>query len=255
MKSIPRNLLSLLTILCSLGAATALAEPIDFSEVSLLVRAHESRGAIMDEVSHRKLTRALTQHQESTLKSQGASDSLIQELRQPSLALSAGEVSALEMRREQNRTARLASASANSPAGANGESQGVQVFDVSVGHPINLSQWGGPDYEFAFNPTCRLDDGRPDAVMIDNFRSGTHTATYLGAGRPDDSTTTFDRRNYVSVMDHNFARGIYIDRQNPVAIKGVPYTMYPVYAAGGVSLYYIGASNDSVKLAVSTIAR
>jgi hypothetical protein len=34
--------------------------------------------------------------------------------------------------------------------------------------------------------------------------------------------------------------------------KGVPYALYPVYAAGGVSLYYIGGSSDSVRLAVST---
>jgi hypothetical protein len=31
--------------------------------------------------------------------------------------------------------------------------------------------------------------------------------------------------------------------------------LYPVYAAGGVSLYYIGESSGSVKLAVSTAAR
>jgi hypothetical protein len=40
--------------------------------------------------------------------------------------------------------------------------------------------------------------------------------------------------------------------QNPVWIKGVPYALYPIYGAGGVSLYYVGATTYSVRLAVST---
>ena len=131
----------------------------------------------------------------------------------------------------------------------------VQVFEVAVGHPVNLSQFGGPDYEIAFRAPCRLDEGREDAVLIDNVRSFTHTATYLGEGRADDSTTMYSRSNYVSIMDHAFTRGLRIDRRNPVSLKGVPYTLYPVYAAGGVSLYYIGGTSDSVKLAVHTAGR
>ena len=132
---------------------------------------------------------------------------------------------------------------------------GLHIFEVAPGHPINLSQWGGPDYDFAFHAPTRLDEGREDAVMIDNVRTGTHVATYLGAGRAEDSTTIFDRRNYVSVMDHSFARALRIDRSHPVWMKGSPYTFYPVYAAGGVSLYYIGGSSHSVKLAVAIARR
>lgn len=234
----------------------AFAEPIDFSEVSLLVRAHESRASIMQEVSNRKLVRTLTPQQENTLKSQGASDSLIQVLRQPNLTLAAADASAFEARREQARKGPTASpARPLSSAGTHDAQNDVQIFEVSVGHPINLTQWGGPDYELAFHAQTRLDEGCPDAVMIDNVRSYTHTATYLGAGRPDDGTTIFDRRNYVSVMDHGFTRGLRIDRRNPVWVKGLPYTLYPVYAAGGVSLYYIGSSDDSVTLAVRSARR
>jgi hypothetical protein len=128
----------------------------------------------------------------------------------------------------------------------------IHVFEVSPGHPVNLSRWGGPHYELSFHPPSRLDEGRPDAILVDNTLSYTHVATYLGAGRPDDSTTIFGRRNYVSIMDHSFTRGVRIDRQHPVWMKGVPYALYPVYAAGGVSLYYIGGSSHSVKLAVTT---
>ena len=256
MKLSPWNIIRLSSLTCCFLTASALAAPIDFGEVSLLVRAHENDRAIMQEVSGRKLAHALTPQQENILKRQGASDSLIQSLRAPAAVLTAADASAYEAQREQSqKTANRARAPRFVVGDDDTETSGdLEVFEVSVGYPINLSQWGGPDYEFAFHAPTRLDEGRADAVMIDNVRSGTHVATYLGAGRPDDDTTVFDRRNYVSVMDHSFTRGVRIDRKHPVSVKGSPYTLYPVYAAGGVSLYYIGSSSDSVKLAVRTSA-
>lgn len=233
-------------------ATRAAAEPIDFSEVSLLVRAHESQPSIIQEVSRRKLVHPLTAQQENTLKTQGANDSLVQALRRSENTLAAADASAFENRRDQRRQAQLVDrAGTESADGA----ENLHVFNVAFGHPVNLSQWGGPDYELAFNEPTRLDEGQEDAVLINNFGSYTHVATYLGAGRPDDSTTIFDRRNYVSVVEHSLVRGLRIDRRNPVWRKGVPYTLYPVYAAGGVSLYFIGNTGDSVKLAVSTAER
>jgi hypothetical protein len=250
MKTTPRILIPIVCFAGAVLATPSFAEPIDYSEVSLLVRAHESAPSIVQEVSRRKLVRALTPQQENTLKKQGAPESLIQTLRRPDLTLATADASAFEARREQARNSQVAGAPRAAAAVGNAENN-IDIFEVSPGHPINLSQWGGPDFEFAFRPPTRLDEGCPDAVVIDNFNSFTHTATYLGAGRPDDSTTIFDRRNYVSIMDHSFTRGLRIDRNHPVQLKGVPYILYPVYAAGGVSLYYIGSSSSSVKLAVS----
>lgn len=253
MNPLPRLLLTI-TLAGATLATASYAEPIDYSEVSLLVRARESEPSIVQEVSRRKLVRAFTPEQENILKKQGAADSLLRALSRPDLTLSAADASAFEARRDQTRKGQIPGAPRTDLAAAKADDN-LHIFEVSVGHPINLSQWGGPDYEFAFNPRTRLDEGYPDAVLIDNVRSYTHTATHLGAGRPDDSTTIFDRRNYVSVMDHSFTRGVRIDRKHPVSIKGVPYTLYPVYAAGGLSLYYIGGSSDSVKLAVSAAGR
>lgn len=238
-------------------AFPAAAEPIDFNEISLLVRAREREASLVEEVSRRKLVRPLTPPQEATLKAQGAKDSLLQALRRPGVTFTAAEASAYEARREQTRQARSAADARRTEARAQSQDPqtGLHIFEVAPGHPVNLSQWGGPDYEFAFHSPTRLDEGREDAVMIDNIRTGTHVATYLGAGRAEDSTTIFDRRNYVSVMDHSFTRALRIDRAHPVWLAGSPYTLYPVYAAGGVSLYYIGASTHSVKLAVSTAGR
>jgi len=42
-----------------------------------------------------------------------------------------------------------------------------------------------------------------------------------------------------------------IDWDAPVFLEGQPYTFYPVYGAGGVSLYFINASTDSAKVAVA----
>ena len=252
MKLRARILLTLSPLAFALLATSALAEPIDFSEVSLLVRARETESSITQEVTRRKLVRPLTPQQENTLRTQGATDSLIQALRASTLHLSQSDAAAFDTRRDQARNpvrdgAPRPASSTNAAARDH-----VHIIDVSPGHPVNLSQWGGPDYEFAFRAPTRLDEGREDAVMIDNTSSYTHVATYLGAGRADDNTTIFDRRNYVSVMDHSFTRPLRIDRQHPVWLKGVPYALYPVYAAGGVSLYYISGSSHSVKLAVAT---
>jgi hypothetical protein len=58
--------------------------------------------------------------------------------------------------------------------------------------------------------------------------------------------------DYISVSSHSASRGMSIDQKNPVFIKSVPYTLYPIYGVRGASLYYIGHSADSVKLAVAT---
>src|SRR4051812_6128587 len=162
MKISPRNFLSvsllgISTFFSCLLAVGAFAEPIEYSEVSLLVRAHESEPSIIREVSNRKLVHALTAQQENTLKAQGAHDSLIQALRAPAVVLSAADVSAYETRRDQSRAAQK-TADAPHPTDNFGaaEPEGLHIFEVAPGFPVNLSQWGGPDYDFAFHAPTRL---------------------------------------------------------------------------------------------------
>src|SRR3982074_2955433 len=64
------------------------AKPIGFSELSLMVRMHESESDIQNDIAQRKLLHQLTQPQEGILKSQGASDSLIKSLRDSNLVAS-----------------------------------------------------------------------------------------------------------------------------------------------------------------------
>src|SRR6266404_3459407 len=78
------------------GAIGLTAAPVNFNEVSLWVRARETDKSIVTEVRQRKLAKALTPQQESTLKSQGASDSLVQSLRGSALVASSAEVAATE---------------------------------------------------------------------------------------------------------------------------------------------------------------
>lgn len=245
-----RNLwhLTVVVVLFSLGVLTAGARPIEFSEISLLVRAHESNPDIMQAVRTRKLLRPLTSQQEDLLKSQGASDDFIRGLRDSRAALSPAEANALAAEQQEAISHRPPARERRDKNDSLGEN--VRVFDVSYGHPINLSQWGGPDYEIAFQ--CRRYAGEDivEPILTDNLRTYVDTATYLGQGRPDDSTTVFDRRSYVSVMAHESSRPISIDTSNPVSIKGVPYTLYPVYRGRGITLYYIGKCAGSVRLAV-----
>jgi hypothetical protein len=251
------------------GAITITAAPVNFSEVSLWVRARETDRSIVREVSQRKLASALTPQQEATLKSQGASDSLVQSLRNQKVIAPPAELAASETRPQPPRTPQAQETTTDS------EADNLHIFEVSSGHPINLSRWGGPDCEFAFNVFRFAGENIVEPVIVDTVRSYTDVATYIGplsngprSAQPhfrserfipylggdlkDDSYMIGD---YIAAVSHSVSRGMTIDRQNPVFIKDVPYTLYPIYGVRGASLYYIGSSSNSVKLAISTSPR
>jgi hypothetical protein len=271
----------LLTVAVSLFIAHQLsARPIGFSELSLMVRMHESEGSIKNDVAERKLLHGLTQPQEGILKSQGASDSLIKSLRDSNLVASKEEVAAVES------AAREANAQANEPMSHPAHQRHVLVFDVAFGHPVNLSQWGGLDYEIAFYSYRFAGEDHIQPALIDNV--GTRTVVYrsiplesegevfnedwyptngvrnwrytpyngsggtLYNGRGDfRDTRSINFSDSVSVGSYSVSRPIVIDWNAPVFLEGQPYTFYPVYSAGGVSLYFINGSSDSARVAVA----
>ena len=249
----------------------ASARPIDFSEVSLLVRAHESESSISQEVSQRKLMHRLTPQQESTLKSQGASDSLIQSLHNSSWVASKEEVAVIETRDRQ------AQSQSREEAPMNNSRQHILIFNVAFGHPINLSEWGGSDYEIAFYSYRVAGEDYVQPALIDNVRTGiavSRTIPLVSEGdafaqdwyptnevrnwrftpynaRGDLKDNRFNFSDSVAISSNSFARSMQIDWDNPVFIDGQPYSFYPVYGGGGVSLYYIGkATRQSAKVAV-----
>jgi hypothetical protein len=249
------------------GAIGLTAAPLNFNEVSLWVRAKETDKSILAEVSQRKLAKALTPAQESTLKSQGASDSLVQSLRNSALVASSAEVAATETKAPAPKTAIAPESDRDSAA------DHLRIFDVAAGHPINLSEWGGPDYEFAFNIYRYAGENIIESVLVDTVRTYTDVAHYVGVlgtgprtnaphfrggGRlipylngdlKDDSYMIGD---YIAVSSHSASRGMSIDRKHPVVIPGVPYTLFPIYGVGNTALYYVGHTSDTVKLAVAT---
>jgi hypothetical protein len=245
-----------------------------------MVRMHESEASIKNEVAERKLLHQLTQPQEGILKSQGASDSLIKSLRDSNLVASKEEAAAVE-------TAAASGSSAPSaeihPAGHH---RHVFVFDVAFGHPINLSQWGGLDYEIAFFSYRFAGEDHIQPALIDNV--GTRTVVYrsiplqsegevftedwyptngarnwrytpyngsggtLYNGRGDfRDTRSINFSDSVAVGSYSASRPVAIDWDAPVFLEGQPYTFYPVYSAGGVSLYFINGSSDSARVAVA----
>jgi hypothetical protein len=261
-------LITAITVLA--GAFSALAAPVNFNEVSLWVRAKETDKSILNEVKERKLAKAFTPQQESTLKSQGASDALVQSLRNSALVASSAEVAATETKAPAPKTA-----SAPEPD-RDTTPENLQIVDVTAGHPVNLSQWGGPDYEFAFNIYRYAGENIIEPVLVDtvrtytdvahyvgvlgtgprtnepHFRGGRRLIPYLGGDLKDDSYMIGD---YIAVSSHSASRAMSIDRRHPVVFKGSPYTLYPIYGAGGTELYYIGHTSDSVKLAVRVASR
>jgi hypothetical protein len=272
----------LLIVAASLFAVSQLsARPIGFSELSLMVRMHESETSIKNDVAERKLLHGLTQPQEGILKSQGASDSLIKSLRDSNLVASKEEAAAVE-----SAAAREANAPANEAMSYPGRHRHVFVFDVAFGHPINLSQWGGLDYEIAFYSYRFAGEDHIQPALIDNV--GTRTVVYrttpllsegetftadwyptngvrnwrytpydgsggtLLAGRGDfRDTRSINFSDTVAVSSYSVSRPVAIDWNAPVFLEGQPYTFYPVYGAGGVSLYFINASSDSARVAVA----
>lgn len=276
----PHAIYRLLLIAVSLfGLVTlASARPMDFGEVSLLVRAREPESSIINDVNQRRLLHSLTAQQENTLKSQGASNTLIQSLRNSNLVVSKEEADAFEAQRDQQAKAKASKESIEWEAAEN-----VRVFDVALGHPINLSQWGGYDYELAFYAYRTAGEDIVEPVYIDPVR--TVTTVYRNItdksedeafahdsyrrqrfmpydndghrfiaydARRDLKDDRFNFADTVSVSSYAASRPLAIDWSSPVVIKGVPYALYPVYGAGGVSLYFISASSTSVRLAVST---
>jgi hypothetical protein len=252
----------LASLILGAGSITGFARPIDFSEVSLLVRAHESEANIKDDVARRKLMHPLTAQQEGTLKSQGASDSLIQTLRNANNVAPKEEAAAIETARAQAKEARANQSSARGPK--------VRIMNVAFGHSINLSQWGGADYEIAFYSYRVAGEDHIQPAMVDTVRTGTDVArtiplisegeTFSSDRFPTNETRNWrytpydargdlkdDRFNFsdsVATSSHSFARPLYIDWDNPVRLEGQPYNFFPVYGAGGVSLYYIGKASD-----------
>jgi hypothetical protein len=243
------------------------ARPVDFKELSLLVRAHESDASIKDEVSRRKLMQPLTSDQESKLKSQGASDSLVSSLRSSSLVASKEEAATVA----RSTSPREAGAPIESMTHRHGPR--VHVFNVAFGHPVNLSEWGGLDYEIAFNSYRFAGEDHIQAGFVDPIGTRTTVSRVIPSAGLSESEvvsqdwfpsnsvrswryTPYDVRGDVrdgrfsfndtlSVSSQSVTRPTRIDWDNPIFIEGQPYTFYPVYGAGGVSLYYIGRASDS----------
>src|SRR2546421_6374649 len=257
------------------------ARPIGFSEISLMVRMHEPESSIKNEVADRKLLHGLTQPQETLLKQQGASDSFIQSLRDSKLVVSKEEAAPVENAAPQasdNPSAQITDRS--------GHRRHVLVFDVAFGHPINLSQWGGLDYEIAFYSYRFAGEDHIQPALVDNV--GTRTVVYrsiplegegevftedwyptngvrnwrytpyngsggtLYNGRGDfRDTRSINFSDSVAVGSYSVSRPVAIDWNAPVFLEGQPYTFYPVYAAGGVSLYFINSNTYSARVAVA----
>jgi hypothetical protein len=264
----PTKILLVTVFTVLLSSIAAMAAPVNFGELSLWVRAKDTDQSIMREVSQRKLARALTAQEEATLKNQGASASLLQSLKSPALVAAPADVAATEPKSPTTRPTAMEHDDADSESLADN----LHVFEIPAGHPINLSQWGGPDYEFAFNIYRYAGENIVEPVLVDqvrtytevahyagvlgtgsrttqpHFRGGGKLIPYLGGDLKDDTHMIGD---YISVSSHSASRAMSIDRRHPVVIKGSPYTLYPIYGARGASLYYIAHSADSVKLAVA----
>jgi|ERR1700731_2719461 len=260
-----------------LVASQLFARPIGFSELSLMVRMHESENDIKSDVAERKLLHGLTQPQEGILKSQGASDSLIKSLRDSNLVASKEEGAAAEAA-----TVREHQMAAQQEGPQKCPVRCIEVFDIGFGQPINLSQWGGLDYEIAFYSYRFAGEDHIQPALIDQVGTRTVVSRTIPLESESDAfaanwfptngvrnwrftpynVVDYDNRgdfrdtrsinfsDSVSVHSRSVSRSIWIDWNDPVFFDGQPYTFYPVYGAG-VSLYYINSNSYSARVAVA----
>jgi hypothetical protein len=279
MKTLTAYRLSIALSSFLLLATPAFSSPIGFSELSLMVRMHQSEADIRNDVAERKLLHGLTQPQENILKQQGASDSLLKSLRDSNLVASKEEAAPTE-------SATRETGAPSADIRPSGHHRHVMVFDVAFGHPINLSQWGGLDYEIAFYSYRFAGEDHIQPALIDQV--GTRTVVYksiplegenevftedwyptngvrnwrytpyggaggtLLNGRGDfRDTRSINFSDSVAVGSYNVSRPLAIDWDAPVFFEGQAYTFYPVYGGGAVSLYYISANSYSARVAVA----
>ena len=153
----------------------------------------------------------------------------------------------------------------------------VHIFNVAFGQPINLSQWGGLDYEIAFYSFRYAGEDIIEPFMIDQIRTVTEVARpirltsehevfsddhFLGntvrnyrfapySARLDHRDPRLNATEAVSVRSNFATRRLMIDWANPIYMQGQPHAFYRVYGAGDVSLYYISKASDrSARVAV-----
>ena len=141
----------------------------------------------------------------------------------------------------------------------------VLVFDVAFGHPVNLSQWGGLDYEIAFYSyrfagedhiqPALIDKLERELSFIETFRlesegeaftdrlvsdewspeleihSLQRSGGYLLNGRGDfrDRRSINFSDSVAAMSSIRFTIRSLIDWNDPVFFDGQPYTFYPVY--------------------------
>src|SRR5205823_11203035 len=115
-------------------------------------------------------------------KSQGASDSLIQSLRNANYVASKEEVAAAETARTQARTR-------DAERTASDHGPKVTIMNVAFGHSINLSQWGGADYEIAFYSYRVAGEDYIQPAIIDTVRTGTDVSRTIPLISEDEAFT------------------------------------------------------------------
>jgi hypothetical protein len=94
---------TLIALLFALAGSVGLGAPMTFDEISFLVRIRDSDASIVSQISERRLLRAPTPEQESALKKQGVSETLLQTLRDPKLVVDETEAAAFEKRRNERK--------------------------------------------------------------------------------------------------------------------------------------------------------
>jgi hypothetical protein len=230
---------TVIVIAIALTSISVFARAIDFREVSLLVRSHESDQFIITTVADRKLSRPLTPQEEAKLRSQGASDSLVRSLRAPDLVSSQADNAGYEVANP---------APAGQKPSLPKHRTNFEIVDLGVGQPINLTTWGGPDLDLTFRPRDIVETGRDEVELIEPALSHVHYATYRGYRVPGWEPVDPE---YTSITAHTFTRSLPIDWTHPVRLDDVPYLLYPIYSTRGASLYFIGrTSDDTVRLAI-----
>jgi hypothetical protein len=225
---------------------TVLGEPVNYKEVSLLVRMNESPAEIGNQIVRRKLNPPLTAPEVEMLRAQGASDQVIQVAQDPRNHLSAQAAAQLQ----RAKAAALAAAqpneatptqeqapAASSPAAPAADDRNTELKyakeALQWGRPLNLAKYGGSDTDIY----VKTRSGKFYTVDIAN------NDRRIPVARPVASAATADATSPPPEMFSNLASRSRkkVEKRDPVTIPTERGELYLAFIdkSSGIHVYIL----------------
>jgi hypothetical protein len=230
-------------LLFVVGSIPLSADPVTFKEVSVLVRMKQPPAEIESQIAKRKLNNPFSKQELETLRTQGASDSLLRTLQDPRFFLSAREAHEFNRKKAAELAAKLeeekfaqaptAKVVTQSPS-TEEDSPDYKYAKEAVpwGKALDISKFGGSDIDLF----VKNRDAFYGVEIAKNYRSSPavpapgRVNSAAGIPAPPGMTSLSTARIRVK-----------IEKRNPVTIPTERGDLYLIYfdKPSGIHVYYL----------------